>query len=280
LTVDHHLRPESTREAQWVHDHLTERGLDHYILQWDHSNEGKPQTRIQEVARFKRYALLNDWCAEKGLSLLMTAHHRHDQIETFFMRLFHGSGLKGLAAIQPIKHPAPQHPNVTLVRPLLSVSKQDLIHTLDRFGASYITDPSNVNPVFERVRIRSLLGTCPDYALDVDTVHKSIAKLQEIDAFIERCVQKFISSQEQDSFSHAAFIEQDPYLQRRILLRYITVHGYYVYQPTDSSLDQACAKLTSPAFEGLTIGHAYFKRRAGGRIFVSSENRQILQTIA
>ncbi len=63
---------------------------------------------------------MSEWCHTQGLRYLFTAHHRDDQIETFFMRLSHGSGVDGLASMDAV---ASISPNLALVRPLLSVAK-------------------------------------------------------------------------------------------------------------------------------------------------------------
>src|SRR5579863_9177854 len=96
LTVDHRLRAESTAEARQVARWLRRHGIAHEILTW---TAPRPRSGVQAAARAARYALLEDWCLRAHCLHLLTAHHRRDQVETFWLRLTRGSGLDGLAAM-------------------------------------------------------------------------------------------------------------------------------------------------------------------------------------
>src|SRR5579863_2293243 len=96
LTVDHRLRRESTGEARQVGRWLRRLGIAHEILTW---KGPYPQGDVQAAARAARYALLEAWCHTAHCLHLLTAHHREDQVETFWLRLARGSGLDGLAAM-------------------------------------------------------------------------------------------------------------------------------------------------------------------------------------
>jgi tRNA(Ile)-lysidine synthase len=148
LTVDHRLRPESTAEAEQVGRWLAPlRGVTHHILPW---TEAKPETGIQAAARAARYRLLAAYCRDQAILHLCVAHHRDDQHETHRLREGHGSGslgLAGMSAVRPLD-------GVRLLRPLLSVAKAELMALLEARGQAWISDPSNANPAFERVRLR------------------------------------------------------------------------------------------------------------------------------
>ena len=92
------------------------------ILNW----KGKiPSSNIQRNARNIRYSLLSEYCFKKNIKYLITAHHMDDQIENFFIRLFRGSGLKGLSSLE-IKN-TEENKGINLLRPLLDEKKEDLI---------------------------------------------------------------------------------------------------------------------------------------------------------
>lgn len=151
LTVDHGLREESAAEARQVGRWLTARGISHRTLRW---RGRKPRRGIQAAARVARYGLLQAWCRRQGVLHLALAHHRDDQIETFLMRLGHGSGLDGLAGMPPVA----ERDGVRLLRPLLDLPKARLVASLRAAGQGWIEDPSNENPTFERVRLRRQRG--------------------------------------------------------------------------------------------------------------------------
>jgi tRNA(Ile)-lysidine synthase len=148
-TIDHGLRPESRGEAELVAGWARDSGFAHRTLRWEGE---KPKTRIQERARAARYELLAGRAGEIGADLIVTAHTLDDQAETVLMRLTRGSGVSGLAAMRPLTGLG----EVTLARPFLSIAKARLVATCLCNGWPFLTDPSNANPRFERVRWRQL----------------------------------------------------------------------------------------------------------------------------
>lgn len=147
LTVDHGLRAGSSDEAAVVQKTLAARGIPHEILKWQGD---KPATHIQEEARAARYRLLFDACRRHGISTLAVAHNLEDQIETFWMRLAHGSGLDGLGAMAPVR----VENGLTIIRPLLDMTRDSLRAYCKAQGVEWVEDPSNANEKFLRVKLR------------------------------------------------------------------------------------------------------------------------------
>ena len=147
LSVDHRLRPESGDEIQQLARWLAARSIRHHILLWDGE---KPVTRIQETARTARYRLMGEWCRAQGCLHILTGHHRDDQIETHLLRRDRSSGPDGLAGMSAIR----EIDGCRILRPLLEIPKVRLLATLAAEHQSFITDPSNLNPVYARVRLR------------------------------------------------------------------------------------------------------------------------------
>ena len=77
---------------------------------------------------------------------IATAHTADDNAETVLLHLVRGTGLKGLGAIAPV--------NGNLVRPLLSVTRQEILAFLDEYHIPYVTDSSNETDDFLRNRLR------------------------------------------------------------------------------------------------------------------------------
>lgn len=152
LTVDHGLRAESRQEAEWVGAQLGARGITHQILTWHHETPHK--ARLQERARMARYALMRAYCHAHGITSLFLAHHKDDQKETRVLRLLRGSTLQGLAGMASLR----QDQGVHLMRPLLGVTKASLRAYLMQEKVMWVDDPSNSNPQFQRVKIRSVSG--------------------------------------------------------------------------------------------------------------------------
>jgi tRNA(Ile)-lysidine synthase len=154
LTIDHRLRPESGAEIKQLNMWLSARGIRHEVLVW---SGPKPKSGIQEAARISRYRLLTGWCREHGCLHLLTAHQREDQIETHLIRRRARSGADGLAGMSAIR----ELDGCRLLRPLLGIGRERLIAFLAAERQPFITDPSNLDPAFERSRYRRG-GVMPD----------------------------------------------------------------------------------------------------------------------
>lgn len=152
LTVDHHLRAESSQEAATVGKWLSARGIAHKILSWD---EAKNLSNIHAKARKARYTLMVDFCASQGIKILCVGHTMDDQAETVLMRLMRGSGVDGLAAIAPSSKVFGIH----AVKPLLEFTREELREYLRAEKQDWVNDPSNENTRFTRVKVRNLIST-------------------------------------------------------------------------------------------------------------------------
>jgi len=161
VSVDHGLRENAVQECVWVGKTLQSYGIEHHILNWVGE---KPVNGIQAAAREARYALLEAWCFEQGISDLLLAHHLDDQAETFLLRLARGSGVDGLSAMQKVSYGS----SVRLLRPLLSTPKSVLIDYLQSRDQSWIEDPSNQNEAFERVKFRNAMGALAELGLTAE----------------------------------------------------------------------------------------------------------------
>ena len=170
ITVDHGLRPESATEARQVDAWLVARGIAHETLVW----EGRrPTGDIQAAARAARYRLLEAWCAERGTLHLLTAHHREDRAETFWLRLARGSGLDGLAGIAGVTERA----RCRVLRPLLDVAPERLRARLRLEDQAWIDDPSNRNADFARVRVREARALLAAEGLSAERVMETTRHL-------------------------------------------------------------------------------------------------------
>jgi tRNA(Ile)-lysidine synthase len=108
---------------------------------------------LEEIGREERYRFLDEAAERCGAAKIATGHHRDDQAETVLMHLLRGSGPDGLRGILPIRAGR-------LIRPLLDVGRAEILEFLRSEGVPYMTDSSNVSPVFLRNRIRA--GLIPE----------------------------------------------------------------------------------------------------------------------
>ena len=103
-------------------------------------------TGIEETARNMRYAFLRRTAEETGADLIATAHTANDNVETILFHLARGAGLRGLGGILPRRD--------SIIRPLLTVTRQQVEDYLFRHCLPHIEDSSNSNDDYTRNRIR------------------------------------------------------------------------------------------------------------------------------
>lgn len=111
------------------------------------AEERKESTQM--VARELRYSWFNKLRKEKGFDYILTAHHRDDEIETFFINLTRGSGLRGLKGI-PAK-------TDYLVRPLLFAWRKEIEQFAELKQIEWREDRSNASDDYLRNKIRHQL---------------------------------------------------------------------------------------------------------------------------
>ena len=107
----------------------------------------------EEAGRIVRYHALEDaakrWGERCRPVWIGVAHHQDDQAETILHHLMRGSGLKGLAGIQPVQGKK--------IRPLLCVRRQEIQEYVRARGISWCEDSSNRSETYTRNRIRRVL---------------------------------------------------------------------------------------------------------------------------
>ena len=106
---------------------------------------------LEARARAVRYRALEELLGPA--EILLTAHHADDQLETLMLRLLRGTGVRGLRGIAPLR----PFGNGFLARPLLSVSKEEILAAARRWGLEWIEDPSNRDTRFDRNHVRAEL---------------------------------------------------------------------------------------------------------------------------
>ena len=168
-TVDHGLRRDARAEAESVARWAAAQGLPHQILTW---TGPKPKTRLQEKARDARYALLEAHAGAIGADFLMLGHHLDDQAETVLFRLLRGTGVDGLAGMEPLS----PRGGLTLFRPLLLTPKTRLVALCKALKQPFIDDPSNDDPRFARTGLRKLAPLLAEEGLDAAALARLAAR--------------------------------------------------------------------------------------------------------
>lgn len=153
---NHQLRGfESDEDASFVAEQAGNLNLKLTIKKIDVKKEaGKNKLSIETAARKLRIANLVDIAKTNNCNRIVTAHQKNDNAETIIQRLARGTGFRGLGGIWPAKKLAE---NILFVRPLLSVTRKEIIEYLEQQNLKWRTDKTNADCKYRRNYIRHRL---------------------------------------------------------------------------------------------------------------------------
>ena len=148
-----HLRGnESDEDTAMVVAECEKLGVRCHVNHFDTEAEmARTGDSMEMTARRLRYTWFNELCQSEGYKVIAVAHHTNDSIETFFINLLRGTGLRGLTGINR------QFGKV--VRPLLYTSRKDILEYAKQNHIPYREDSSNLSTKYLRNKIR--LGLLP-----------------------------------------------------------------------------------------------------------------------
>ena len=144
--INHQLRKESDGEAEFVKELCVRWGIPCKIKKVDVESYARLEGLCtEEAARDLRYRVFEEYKGKK----IALAHHENDQAETVLFHLFRGSGIRGLMGMQPVRD--------RYIRPLLCVSKEEILCYIKENDLKFVTDLSNFDTVYARNKIRQKL---------------------------------------------------------------------------------------------------------------------------
>jgi tRNA(Ile)-lysidine synthase len=147
---NHRLRATADRDEQFVRNWCKEHSIPLSVGSGDVAQfAAEHGLGIEEAARKLRYDFLYGTAAQTGCTLIATGHHAGDNAETVLMNLIRGCGLNGLCGI-------PERRGI-LVRPMLSITRQEIISFLTARSIPWVEDESNLDQSYSRNRIRHQL---------------------------------------------------------------------------------------------------------------------------
>jgi len=138
---------ESDADEAFVRELCSKWGVTLMVKRFDTTEHAaRNKISIEMAARELRYEWFNKIAEEKGIQLIATGHSGDDAIETFFLNLSRGTGLKGLAGIQWREK--------NLIRPLLFASSKEIRRYCENNGLTYRIDSTNNDTKFLRNKVR------------------------------------------------------------------------------------------------------------------------------
>lgn len=147
--VNHGKREQSVIEEEYITEFSKEKNIKCYVKRLGHIDNGN----FQSIARKMRYEFFEEICEKENIKYILLAHHANDNLETIIMRMLKSSSLKGYAGIEKesIYH------NYIIYRPLITISKKEIIDYSIKHNIKYYEDSSNSELDYTRNRIRHLI---------------------------------------------------------------------------------------------------------------------------
>lgn len=254
-TVDHALRPESAEEARDVAAFCERIGVPHLTERWEGP---KPGTGIQAAAREARYALLASATQRLEASCILTGHTRDDQRETILMRTQRGEGpgAAGMAAATLYDR------RIWVLRPFLTVDRAAIRTFLSARNVGWFDDPSNANPRFERVRVRTSEAPSRKAGNGLWNARSRAHSSAGAAALLERHVRVHAGLVAEISLAMASRC-RDADWQRALLALAAVIGGRAHLLPAET-VDRLARFLEQAAPGRLTAGRVVFDRRSTG----------------
>ena len=177
----------------------------------DHCSESKAGEAVAAAVQRRR-------------ALIAVAHHADDQAETVLLNLMRGSGLKGLAGMRPKRD--------NIIRPLLGVSRADILNYLGSHGISYVDDSTNFENDHTRNRLRNII--IPELKASVNSaasehITLSAAIIRDADEYIQAEAGRFVDALPQPETGESVIIlkinQRELKEKARILRRYVIIEA-------------------------------------------------------
>lgn len=227
--VEHGIRgEESLRDAAFVGELCRELGVDLLSISVDAPRYAEEKKlSLEEAARELRYRAFEDACKRTGASRVAVAHHADDNAETMLFHLSRGTDLNGLAGISPVR----EGTGYTVIRPLLCVTREEILRELERRRQTWCTDSTNQDPSMTRNYIRQqvLPGLREVNAQAVQHMERTAELLRQLSSFVDASAREaedeLLTGVYEDGalrqlhLEAAGFLRLHPVLQKNILHR-------------------------------------------------------------
>lgn len=141
---------------------------------------------IEMAARELRYDWFEAMRVKYKAQVVAVAHHKDDSVETFLLNLIRGAGIKGLRGIAAV--------NGHIIRPLLEVSRTEILEYLSALKQEYVTDSTNLETEFTRNKIRlQVLPLLKDINPSIcDTIYETTLRLSDTDVIYRQAIKEAV----------------------------------------------------------------------------------------
>ena len=266
--LNHALRPEAIAEADFVREQSEKRGLQFHLRTLDAAQWSEHPQSVEETARNARYDFLSHVAGNVDAQSVAVAHTQDDQAETVLMHFLRGSGMAGLAGMEPKRHLGSQRllnqagedqrPQIYLIRPLLDMTRADVLAHCAEAGLEPRFDTSNLDAAYFRNRLRNdLLPVLETYNPNIQAVLARTAEVMrgEFEWQSQAIDELWQATAHPDGDNASVTFVRDHWLllsdaQRRALLRKAAGHLLGGLRNVDYGPIQAAARFSRTAAPG------------------------------
>ena len=223
LHVNHQARPSADNDQQFVEALAKKSQVPCTALSFDSAALNRSGIGTEAAMRDARYDRFEKVANQLGARYIAMGHHRDDQVETVIQRIFRGTGIAGLCGI-PVSRNLSE--TVTIIRPLLKISRAEILKYLGDIQQSFCVDESNEDPSFKRNQIRNVILPFLKEHFEND-IDEAILKLSGSSAETERYLRELTNplvdihvefSTDGFSVCQSWMENADPFVVRRVIV--------------------------------------------------------------
>ncbi len=227
--VNHGLRgKESDGDEKFVKNLCAQNHIPFHVISLDLKNIKKKGAKnaaknLEEEGRDARYEYFESLRKKTGAQWILTAHHLNDNIETMLFNLIRGAhfnGIKGMEVVSPGRH---------LLRPLLGVTKREILDYLKKHRIAHRHDASNDNTDFSRNWLRkNIIPLFPKLNANFEqTFKETLHNLSQTTRYLEEQCEKWLEAQAKPHLKQKLTIDLDAFLkEHRAFQKHLLVHLY------------------------------------------------------
>lgn len=282
--VNHGIRgEEADRDEAFCRKIAKEYGIKIFVCRLDIPSLAKKTSKSVELcARDERYAFFARVMRENGISLLATAHNANDNLETMLFNLARGTGISGLSGIPASR----ECEGGTLIRPILKMSREDVLRYCEENRLDYVTDSTNLVTDYTRNKIRAgivpiLKEICPAAEKRTLRTASLLGRDSELlsslaDELLERSCNK------DDTYSAEILVAAHRSLSSRVIMKLfsklssISLEEVHVDAVLDFLVSGTNGKISLPdGFFALKMGNSFCITNKNDTLAASCEDYEI-----
>lgn len=192
VTIDHGWREESTIESEIIKKRMKKLNITFHFKKL----KLKKAKNLENASREERFKFFKKLCTKYDFGALLLAHQKDDLAETVLKRVLEGANLFNLTSMSEIS----KRDSMTIWRPLLEVSRKELINYLKINEITYFSDPTNENTKYLRAKMRCDIFPYlkKNFNKQIENNLKTLSiRSKELDTYLETKLKPFFSKLKQ-----------------------------------------------------------------------------------